>query len=186
METGSHGRWEIAHQISFEIGIVGQVGAQKLHQIGILGIRQKHRKLWGSQALATCLALASLHALARWADYLVVIVPGGDATRHLINAEVLDALGPEGYLINVARGTVVDEHELVRALASGRIAGAGLDVFDKEPQVPAELMAMENVVLLPHVASATVETRDAMAQRVFDNLQSFFTTGQVVSAVTRQ
>ena len=75
---------------------------------------------------------------------------------------------------------------MIESLASGRIAGAGLDVFDKEPQVPAELMAMENVVLLPHVASATVETRDAMAQRVFDNLQSFFTTGQVVSRVDRQ
>ena len=129
---------------------------------------------------------ASLHALARWADYLVVIVPGGDATHHLINAEVLDALGPEGFLINVARGTVVDEPALVRALASGRIAGAGLDVFDKEPHVPAELMAMEQVVLLPHVASATLETRAAIAQRVFDNLQAFFSNGQVLSPVTRQ
>lgn len=128
----------------------------------------------------------SLHELARWADYLVVIVPGGDSTRHLIDASVLDALGPDGYLVNVARGTVVDEPALVRALTEKRIAGAALDVFYNEPHVPAELMVMENVVLMPHIASGTVETRAAMAQRVFDNLQSFFATGQVVSPVTQQ
>jgi hydroxypyruvate reductase len=123
----------------------------------------------------------SLTELARWADFLVVIVPGGAATQHLINAEVLDALGPEGYLINVARGSVVDEAALVRALTEHRIAGAGLDVFEHEPQVPAALMALDNVVLVPHIGSATVETRAAMAQRVFDNLQSFFATGRVIS-----
>jgi len=123
----------------------------------------------------------SLTELARWADFLVVIVPGGAATRHLINAEVLDALGPEGYLINVARGTVVDEPALVRALVERRIAGAALDVFEAEPQVPAELMTLDNAVLVPHIGSATLETRAAMAQRVFDNLQSFFSTGRVIS-----
>jgi hydroxypyruvate reductase len=125
----------------------------------------------------------SLLELARWSDFLVVIVPGGEATRHLINAAVLDALGPQGFLINVARGTVVDEPALVRALQDKRIAGAGLDVFYNEPQVPAELMQLDNVVLLPHVASATHETRAAMAQRVFDNLSEFFARGRLVSAI---
>ena len=126
---------------------------------------------------------ASLIELARWADFLVVIVPGGAATRHLINAVVLEALGPEGFLINVARGSVVDEPALVHALQTRQIAGAGLDVFDKEPQVPHELMALDNVVLLPHVASATFETRAAMAQRVFDNLREYFAHGRLVSAI---
>ena len=126
----------------------------------------------------------SLIELARWADFLVVIVPGGAATRHLINAAVLDALGPEGFLINVARGSVVDEPALVRALQERRIAGAALDVFEKEPQVPAELMALDNAVLMPHVASATHETRAAMAQRVFDNLSEFFSHGRLVSAIS--
>ena len=126
---------------------------------------------------------ASLTELARWSDFLVVIVPGGAATRHLIDAAVLDALGPEGFLINVARGTVVDEAALVSALQDKRIAGAGLDVFENEPHVPAELMQLDNAVLLPHVASATHETRAAMAQRVFDNLQSFFAHGRLISAI---
>jgi lactate dehydrogenase-like 2-hydroxyacid dehydrogenase len=123
----------------------------------------------------------SLLALAAWADYLVVIAAGGAGTRHLINAEVLDALGPRGFLVNVSRGSVIDEAALVRALAGKRIAGAGLDVFENEPDVPAELLALDNVVLLPHIASATVETRQAMADRVFDNLESFFREGRLVS-----
>ena len=125
---------------------------------------------------------ASLIELARWADFLVVITAGGAGTRHLIDASVLDALGPEGFLINVARGSVVDEAALVAALQDRRIGGAGLDVFENEPQVPPPLMALDNVVLLPHVASATRETRQAMADRVFDNLQSFFAEGRLLSA----
>ncbi len=124
---------------------------------------------------------ASLVELARWADYLVLITAGGPATRHLINAEVLQALGPEGFLINVARGSVVDETALVQALQDKRIAGAALDVFENEPQVPPALLALDNVVLLPHVASATRETRQAMADRVFDNLQAYFTQGRLLS-----
>jgi hydroxypyruvate reductase len=124
----------------------------------------------------------SLLALAGWADFLVLITAGGAGTRHLVNAEVLDALGPRGFLVNVARGSVVDEAALIAALRDRRIAGAGLDVFENEPNVPAELMALDNVVLLPHVASGTEETRQAMADRVFDNLQAFFATGRLVSA----
>ena len=125
----------------------------------------------------------SLPALARWADFLVVITAGGPGTFHLINAEVLEALGPRGFLINVARGSVVDEQALIRALKENRIAGAGLDVFENEPIVPAELLAMDNVVLLPHIASATEETRLAMAQRVIDNLDRFFAEGRLITSV---
>jgi hydroxypyruvate reductase len=111
-----------------------------------------------------------LLALAHWADYLVVITSGGAGTRHLIDAAVLDALGPQGFLVNVARGSVVDEQALVRALLERRIAGAGLDVYEHEPAVPAELLQLDNVVLLPHVASATQETRQAMAELTLANL----------------
>jgi hydroxypyruvate reductase len=127
----------------------------------------------------------SLLELARWADFLIVITAGGSQTRHLVNEAVLDALGPEGFLVNVARGSVIDEAALVRALAEKRIAGAGLDVYENEPHVPEQLMKLDNVVLLPHVASATRETRQAMADRVFDNLQSFFAQGRLVSAAPR-
>lgn len=125
----------------------------------------------------------SLHALARWADFLVVITAGGAGTRHLIDAGVLDALGPQGFLVNVARGSVVDEAALVRALQEKRIAGAGLDVFEDEPRVPAALRALDNVVLVPHIASATEQTREAMARRVLDNLAAFFAGRPLVSAV---
>ena len=124
----------------------------------------------------------SLVELATWCDFLVVITSGGPATRHLINEAVLNALGPRSFLINVARGTVVDEAALIRALQDGRIAGAGLDVFENEPQVPEALTGMDNVVLLPHIASATHETRHAMGQRVMDNLEAFERTGQLISS----
>ena len=124
----------------------------------------------------------ALRELARWADYLVIITAGGDETRHLIDDSILDALGPCGFLINVARGSVIDEAALVRALVERRIAGAGLDVFEREPQVPAELLSLDNVVLLPHIASGTEETRQTMAARVLDNLTAFFTEGRLVSA----
>lgn len=117
--------------------------------------------------------------LAQWSDFLVVVVSGGPATRHLVSREVLDALGPAGFLINVARGTVVDEAALVEALVEKRIAGAGLDVFDAEPRVPEKLFSLDNAVLLPHIASGTHETRQAMADLVFDNLTSFYASGKV-------
>lgn len=131
---------------------------------------------------AACPHEPSLIELARWCDYLVVIVAGGAGTRHLVDAAVLDALGPQGFIVNVARGSVIDEAALLRALAEKRIAGAGLDVFENEPQVSAEFMTLDNVVLVPHIASATVETRQAMADRVFDNLDQFFKDGRLISA----
>lgn len=121
----------------------------------------------------------SLHELAQWSDFLVVITAGGAGTRHLINAQVLDALGPKGFLVNVSRGTVVDEAALVQALQEGRIGGAALDVFEHEPRVSPALLKLGNVVMVPHIASATVQTRQAMGQLVLDNLASFFATGRV-------
>lgn len=121
--------------------------------------------------------------MARDADILMVIVPGGAATRHLVNAQVLEALGPSGYLINVARGSVVDEPALIKALQEGKIAGAGLDVFENEPQVPDALIKMENVVVQPHVGSATHHTRNAMAQLVVDNLKAWLEGRPVLTPV---
>jgi lactate dehydrogenase-like 2-hydroxyacid dehydrogenase len=111
--------------------------------------------------------------MARDVDVLIVIVPGGEGTRNLIDAQVLGALGPNGILINVARGSVVDETALIAALRDRKILSAGLDVFVDEPNVPRELMAMNNVVLLPHVGSASAYTRAAMGQLVVDNLISW-------------
>jgi lactate dehydrogenase-like 2-hydroxyacid dehydrogenase len=115
---------------------------------------------------------SSAAALAANVDFLVVITPGGAGTKHLINAEVLKALGPRGFLINVARGSVVDEVALIEALQNGTIAGAGLDVFANEPNVPEALWTLSNVVLTPHMASATTETRQAMADLAFANMQA--------------
>lgn len=112
--------------------------------------------------------------MAKAVDTLIVIVPGGASTAKMINADVLKALGPRGVLINVARGSVVDEPALVAALKSGTILAAGLDVFASEPNVPDELKAMQNVVLLPHIGSASVVTRNAMDQLVVDNITNWF------------
>jgi lactate dehydrogenase-like 2-hydroxyacid dehydrogenase len=112
--------------------------------------------------------------MAKAVDTLVVIVPGGAGTAKMINADVMKALGPRGVIINVARGSVVDEPALIAALKSGTILAAGLDVFEKEPNVPDELRALQNVVLLPHIGSASVVTRNAMDQLVVDNLKAWF------------
>ncbi len=126
---------------------------------------------------------ASLVEMARDCDVLMVICPGGAATQHIVNAEVLAALGPEGTLINVARGSVVDEQALVKALANGSLGAAGLDVFEAEPKVPEALLAMDNVVLQPHVGSATNETRKAMGDLTVDNLRAYFSGKPVLTPV---
>lgn len=126
---------------------------------------------------------ADVLELAAASDFLVLAVPGGAATRHLVNAAVLDALGPDGWLINIARGTVVDETALAAALRERRIAGAGLDVFEHEPATPAEWNAMDNVVMLPHIASGTHETRRAMADLMLANLDGWFRDGKTVTRV---
>ena len=111
--------------------------------------------------------------MARDADTLIVIVPGGGATKNMIDAGVLEALGPRGIVINVARGSVIDEAALIAALREGKILAAGLDVFAEEPHVPAELLAMDNVVLLPHVGSASEFTRAKMDQLLVDNIRAW-------------
>ena len=122
-------------------------------------------------------------ALAAAVDFLVVITPGGAGTRKLIDADVLRALGKDGYLINVARGSVVDEAALVDALLDGTIAGAALDVFENEPAVPAALLGLDNVVLTPHIGSATWQTRRAMKDLAFGNLQAHFGGRPLLSPV---
>lgn len=122
-------------------------------------------------------------ALASAVDFLVVACPGGPATRHLVDARVLAALGSKGTLVNIARGSIVDEAALVRALADGTIRGAGLDVFENEPHVPDALLRMDNVVLLPHVGSATHETRQAMADLCRQNLDRWFSEGAGLTLV---
>ena len=126
---------------------------------------------------------AKLADMARDCDVLMVICPGGAATRHIVNAEVLEALGPEGTLINVARGSVVDEAALVKALAEGKLGAAGLDVFENEPRVPETLLAMDQVVLQPHVGSSTHETRKAMGDLAVDNLRAHFAGKPVLTPV---
>jgi hydroxypyruvate reductase len=115
-----------------------------------------------------------LVTLARENDFLIVIASAGPDATKMINREVLEALGPEGILINVARGRVVDEAALIAALEAGKLDGAGLDVFEDEPRVPAALLAREDVVLTPHIGSATIETRGAMGQLALDNLAAWF------------
>jgi lactate dehydrogenase-like 2-hydroxyacid dehydrogenase len=127
--------------------------------------------------------LPSAEALAAESDFLIVITPGGAATHKLIDAEVLAALGSEGILVNVARGSVVDETALIDALQRGVIAGAGLDVFEAEPQVPQALRDLPNVVLTPHIGSATSSTRRAMADLAFANLHALFTGRALPSPV---
>jgi len=113
-------------------------------------------------------------ALARASDVLMVVTPGGAGTQHIVNARVLEALGRDGFLVNVSRGSTVDEAALMRSLQEGRIAGAGLDVFDNEPSIDPRFFALENVVVLPHVGSATVETRTAMGNLQIENLRLHF------------
>lgn len=125
----------------------------------------------------------SIAELAAASDFLLCMLPGGAATNEIINREIFEQLGPEGIFINVGRGTSVDEKALVIALETGQIAGAGLDVYRNEPNVPDALLQRENVVLLPHIGSATVQTRRAMGDLVIDNLQAFFDGAPLLTAV---
>jgi lactate dehydrogenase-like 2-hydroxyacid dehydrogenase len=128
--------------------------------------------------------VADVVELARQSDYLMVACKGGPDTRHLISEKVLDALGAKGTLVNVARGSVVDEAALVGALASGRLGHAALDVFENEPQVPKELLALDNVIVQPHHGSAAVETRTAMGQLMIDNISARLDDRPLLTPVT--
>ncbi|MFC7738327.1 2-hydroxyacid dehydrogenase [Roseomonas sp. GCM10028921] len=125
----------------------------------------------------------SLEALADWSDFLVIACGGGPETQHLVSARVLQALGPGGILVNIGRGAVVDQAALIRALEEGAIGGAGLDVLEGEPGAPVALRVLENVVMTPHIGSATTETRAAMERLVVDNLKAFLRTGRVLTPV---
>ncbi len=127
--------------------------------------------------------VAGLDALAAQVDFLVVACPGGPATRHLVDARILAALGSKGTLINIARGSIVDERALVQALSDGTIKSAGLDVFEDEPNIPQALLAMDNVVLLPHVGSATQQTRKAMGDLCKANLDRWFAERSVLTLI---
>ncbi|GAA5107184.1 2-hydroxyacid dehydrogenase [Alloalcanivorax gelatiniphagus] len=160
------------------LGRIGTAAAERLEVFGA-EVRYHSRSpkdvAWTYHASPAELAAAS--------DVLLVLTPGGAGTDGLVDADVLDALGPDGYLVNVARGSVVDEDALVAALEAGRIAGAGLDVFADEPHVPAALLERDDVVLLPHVGSATTETRVAMGRLVLDNVDAFLERGELVTPV---
>ncbi|MGK5023146.1 2-hydroxyacid dehydrogenase [Janthinobacterium sp. RB2R34] len=154
----------------FGFGQIGQAIALRLAAFGVQVRYYQPRAKPGVDAPRA----ESLLALAHESDYLIVCAPGTPATRHAVNAEVLTALGPQGTLVNIARGALIDEAAMIAALAEGRLGAAGLDVFADEPRVPAALRALPNVVLTPHIGSLTVETRHAMGQLVVDNLQAHF------------
>jgi lactate dehydrogenase-like 2-hydroxyacid dehydrogenase len=160
------------------LGRIGTAAGQRLEAFGaVIHYHSRNPKdvAWTYHPTPAALAAAS--------DVLLVLTPGGAGTDKLVDGAVLDALGPNGYVVNVARGSVLDEDALVVALEEGRIAGAGLDVFADEPHVPVALLKREDVVLLPHVGSATVQTREAMGRLVMDNVDAFLERGELVTPV---
>ena len=161
------------------MGRIGEAIAHRLESFGVaIAYHARNRRDHVSYRY-----FDDLVALAEAVDTLVVIVPGGPATKHLIDRQVLEALGQNGILINVARGSVVDEQALIHALENKVILSAGLDVFEYEPDVPQALIDMDHVVLLPHVGSASVPTRNAMSQLVVDNVIAWFDSGTAVTPV---
>jgi len=151
------------------MGAIGQAIARRLDAFGVPVVYHSRT----ARREVAYRHYPKLLDMARDVDTLIVIVPGGAATANMINAEVLDALGGNGVLINMARGSVVDEPALIKALKDRRIMAAGLDVFVKEPEVPQQLIAMDNVVLFPHLGSASIHTRDKMDQLIVDNITAW-------------
>ncbi|MEO8057036.1 MAG: 2-hydroxyacid dehydrogenase [Burkholderiales bacterium] len=181
----SNGPMPLARKMSgARLGLVGmgRIGQAIAHRAAAFGMSIAYTARNARPALPFKY-LPSATALAAESDYLVVITPGGAGTRKLINAEVLAALGAKGILVNVARGSVVDEAALIDALERGVIGGAGLDVFESEPNVPERLRALPHVVLAPHIGSATSQTRQAMADLAFGNLQLHFAGRPLLSPV---
>ena len=154
------------------LGRIGKAIAKRVSAFGLPTVYHSRHE----QADVPYRYYSSLIDMAKAVDILIVIAPGGPATNHIINAEVLKALGPDGVLINVARGSLVDEKALIEALRNKTILAAGLYVFENEPSVPEALIALENTVLLPHVGSASVKTRRAMAECVVSNLFAWAVT----------
>lgn len=181
----AEGNYPLTRQVSnTKVGIIGlgRIGSAIAKRLSAFGCEiSYHNRREVTESPYTY--VASPVELAAAVDVLVVAAAGGSSTKKLVDGAVLDALGARGYLINIARGSVVDEVALVAALQGGRIAGAGLDVFADEPEVPAELFALDNVVLLPHVGSGTVETRAAMEDLTLRNLDEFLASGRLVTPV---
>jgi lactate dehydrogenase-like 2-hydroxyacid dehydrogenase len=183
------GQWRSAHfplatsLAGKHVGIVGmgRIGKEIARRLETFGValayhgRTDQKLAWRYEA--------DLATLARAADILIVVAPGGAGTKHLVDARVLAALGPGGYLVNVARGSLVDEQALLAALEQGTIAGAALDVFDNEPDIDPRFFALDNVMLTPHLGSATHETRAAMAQLMLDNVRAYFHSGRALTPV---
>ena len=178
MPSSDGGGWEqgdrpLARKVSGRqfgivgLGLIGSAIAARLAAFGPVAYTGPRRKE------APYEFHAELMALARISDVLVLACPANASTKCLVNAAIIDALGPQGYLVNVARGSIVDEAALAAALIEGRLAGAALDVFENEPHVPDSLRESAKVVLTPHTASATVETRTRMAELVLENLDAF-------------
>ena len=173
------GRWRegplpLGRKVSgARLGLVGmgRIGQAIAHRAAAFGMSIAYTARSARAGLAYRY-LPTAAALAAQSDFLVVITPGGAGTRKLINAQVLAALGPQGCLVNVARGSVVDEAALIEALQAGTVGGAALDVFENEPDVPQALRELDNVVLTPHIGSATAQTRRAMAELAFANLDA--------------
>ena len=179
------GNYPLTRQVSnTRVGIIGlgRIGSAIAKRLNAFGCKISYHNR--HQVEGSPYAYASSPAeLAQGVDVLIVAAAGGASTQRLVSREVIEALGSEGYLVNIARGSVVDEEALVSALVDGRLAGAGLDVFADEPNVPEALLSMDNVVVLPHVGSGTVETRAAMEELTLHNLNSFLETGQLVTPV---
>lgn len=152
------------------MGRIGQAIAKRIAAFGVPIVYHSRKP----QAGVSYKYYADLKSMASDVDTLIAIVPGGAATRHMINAEILAALGSRGIVINVARGSVVDQEALIEALRTGIIHGAGLDVFADEPNVPSSLLVLPNAVLVPHVGSGTHHTRAVMGDLVVENLRSWF------------
>jgi lactate dehydrogenase-like 2-hydroxyacid dehydrogenase len=160
---------------------LGRIGKAIAHRVSAMGMKVAYTGRKPQEVPYEY--VRDLKTLAAAVDFLVVACPGGEATRNAVNSEVLAALGKKGTLINIARGSIVDEPALVAALRAGTIKGAGLDVFADEPHIPAALMSMDNVVLLPHVGSATRETRQAMGDLCKANLDVWFATRKTLTLI---
>jgi glyoxylate/hydroxypyruvate reductase len=152
------------------LGSIGSLIAKRLEAFGCI-INYNSRRAKDSVSY-NC--FPSVHDLASESDVLIVSCALDKETRHIVNKDDLEALGKDGVIINIGRGANIDEEELVRALKEGRIAGAGLDVFEDEPKVPAELLSMDNVVLSPHIAVFIVESRSDLYDNTISNLEAFF------------
>lgn len=167
-----------------KIGILGlgAIGEKIAHRLAAfeteIGYHSRHAK-----KDAPWRYFNSLRELAAWADVLMLAHRADETNRHMVNAEVMEALGPEGHIVNITRGSAIDEDALIAALRSGRIAGAGLDVFEGEPDVREDIRALPNIVLTPHMGGGTAEALEAMASRVVENMDAFFAGKPLINEV---